>query len=289
MTVRVYPWNSFDDPHREATIKLSEVALVDGENLPIPLTDQESWSVCVKLYAGTKVVPLKAIDDCVISRGEINQTIYRRFITSDFGQARLVKGVEVGRFHMNPSLSQGEREWLDEARFLREHKARPIVDERRIATQRITGMDERLRIVAAIVPDQHAYFADSTNAIHLRKGSPYALEYVLGLLNSTLFQWRFKLTSTNNNVGTNELEAMPFRVIDFSDPGDRDFHERVVGVVRRMMELEKKLQAARIGGERQGLLRRIRNAERRLDTLAYEMFGLADEDVAVIEHKADGV
>ena len=33
----------------------------------------------------------------------------------------------------------------------------------------------------------------------------------------TLFQWRFKLTSTNNNVGTNELEAMPFKVIVFKN------------------------------------------------------------------------
>ena len=47
--------------------------------------------------------------------------------------------------------------------------------------------------------------------------SEYRLEYLLGLLNSKMYQWRFKLTSTNNNVGTNELESMPFRTIDFDD------------------------------------------------------------------------
>lgn len=83
---------------------------------------------------------------------------------------------------------------------------------------------KKLRIVATVI-DPPAYFADSTNSIVLADAPGYRLEYLLGLLNSCLFQWRFKLTSTNNNVGTNELEALPIRTIDFSNPADKRRHD----------------------------------------------------------------
>jgi hypothetical protein len=38
-------------------------------------------------------------------------------------------------------------------------------------------------------------------------------------MNSRLFNWRFKLTSTNNNVSTNELERLPVRIIKPITPG----------------------------------------------------------------------
>jgi uncharacterized membrane protein YheB (UPF0754 family) len=37
------------------------------------------------------------------------------------------------------------------------------------------------------------------------------LYYVLGLLNSQLFEWRFRLTSTNNHVNSYEVDSLPLR------------------------------------------------------------------------------
>ena len=53
-----------------------------------------------------------------------------------------------------------------------------------------------------------AYFADSTNSVEAKGESDVLL--LLAALNSSLLNWRFSLTSTNNNVGTNELDALPF-------------------------------------------------------------------------------
>ena len=68
-------------------------------------------------------------------------------------------------------------------------------------------MDERLRVVATLI-DPPAYFADLPNSIVLEEGSPFRLEYLLALLYCALFQWPFKLMSTNNNVATNKSESM---------------------------------------------------------------------------------
>jgi Alw26I/Eco31I/Esp3I family type II restriction m6 adenine DNA methyltransferase len=283
--VRVYPGNSFEDPFRENVVRLADAALLDPQNLPIPLVDARTWAVCKKVHSEPQVERLGEIEDFSVTRGEINQTIYRNYITEDETKARLVKGVEVGRYHVSDRLSQGRREWFDEERFLTSNRARSVVQRRRIATQRITGVDERLRIVATVI-EAPAYFADSTNSIVLQDGSPYRLEYLLGLLNSALFQWRFKITNSNNNVGTNELDSMPFRTITFSDPEDVAQHDRMVELVERMLVLHERLAEAKIERERAVIGHQIEATDRQIDRLVYDLYGLTEEEIAVVEGRS---
>ena len=174
--------------------------------------------VCRRVHSAAGVTRLQDCADYVVSR-EINQTIYRAFITDRSSCTRLFKGVEIGRYRARTQLSQGVREWFDDRAFLKKHGAKPAVAKRRIATQRITGVDERWLVVATII-DPRTYFADSTNSIALGDSARLSLEYLLGLLNCRLVQWRFKLTSTNNNVGTNELNALPVRNMDLRAKSD---------------------------------------------------------------------
>jgi uncharacterized protein with gpF-like domain len=109
------------------------------------------------------------------------------------------------------------------------------------------------------------------------------LEYLLGLLNSKLFQWRFKITSTNNNVGTNELNSMPFCTIDFSDKGDKARHDRMVSMVKNMLTWNKQLAAAKTPQEETVLERQIAATDRRIDQLVYELYGLTEEEINLIE------
>ena len=217
-----------------------------------------------------------------ITRGEINQTIYRDFIHERPGLARLLKGVEVGQYCQRETLKQGKREWFDERAFLKKNTERPVVRSKRIATQRITGVDERLRIVATVI-DPPCYFADSTNSIFIEPISGHRLEYVLGLLNSTLFQWRFKLTSTNNNVGTNELACMPLRIIAFGQKDDVARHERMVSLVSQMLTLHQQLAAAMTPHEKTVLETQITATDRQIDRLVYDLYGLTEDEIKIVE------
>jgi len=194
----------------------------------------------------------------------------------------LLKGVEVGRFRLNTMLSQGTREWFDEQHFLKSNKSKLCSNRRRIATQRITGVDERLRVVATI-SDPPVYFADSTNSILKQDESPYSLEYLLGILNSKLTQWRFKITSTNNNVGTNELESMPFRTINFNDSEDVAKHDKMVKLVERMLDLHKQLAAAKVPDEKTRIQRQLDATDKQIDQLVYDLYGLNEDEIKIVE------
>jgi len=282
LRVKVYPWNSFDDPYRECLLHYNDLKLLDPKTLPVPLLSSEQWQVCKKLHSASAVKHLGEVADFEVTRGEINQTIFRRFITSNPKMARMLKGVEIARFRIRSRLSQSEREWFDERAYLATSKAKPLISQRRIATQRITGVDERLRIVATII-EPPAYFADSTNSITRKAESPYGIEYLLGLLNSRLFQWRFKLTSTNNNVGTNELNSMPFRTIDFTHSPEKTLHDRMVELAERMLALHKQLATAKTDHAVTNLQRQIDATDAQIDKLVYELYELTPDEIKIVE------
>ena len=282
--VRVYPWNSFSDPHSECFVRLSDTKLIDPENTPIPLVDSKAWELCRKIHSAPCVSRLAKVSDFSVTRGEINQTIYRKYITTDASMARLLKGVEVGQYELHRKLQQGHREWFDERRFLRHENAKPVVHHRRIATQRITGVDERLRVVATIF-DPPAYFADSTNSITVSSGSLYRLEYLLGLLNSRLIQWRFKVTSTNNNVGTNELESLPFPRVDFSDAPDKARHDEMVTKVDAMLEAKKQLAKAKTDKDKTYYENKCAALDGQIDRLVYDLYGLTEKEIQIVEQQ----
>jgi len=280
--VRTFPWNSFDDPFREYRVRFDELKKIDPENVPVPLCGEKDWELCRKIHEHERVSRMGECAWLRITRGEINQTIYRRFIRGEPSYSRLLKGVEVGQYNERISLKQGKREYFDERAFVKENRLRPVVGKRRIATQRITGVDERLRIVATII-EPPCYFADSTNSVVVEADSDHRMEYVLGLLNSTLFQWRFKATSTNNNVGTNELACMPLRLIEFQDPVDKSLHDRMVEMVSHMLERHKRLAAVKTPQEKKSLEMQIAATDRRIDNMVYELYGLAPDEIKIVE------
>jgi cell division protein FtsI/penicillin-binding protein 2 len=130
--------------------------------------------------------------------------------------------------------------------------------------QRITGVDETRRLICA-QSNNFAYFADSTNS--LRPHDEKHSLFLVGLLNSKLLNWRFSLTSTNNNVGTNEIEMLPY---------PRQLSERQVDEIATVV---KELQG--IDTKEEQLSSRPFS---RLNELIYKLFDISQEDIALVEN-----
>lgn len=278
LRVRTFPWDSFDDPPlRACDVLRADLALLDPDRMPVPLVDADIWRLCVRLHRHRGVIRLGECAEFELRRGEVNQTTYRDFITADRRRPRLLKGSEIAPYHLQPP-SQGEREWFDENACLASFQRDATRDEwlalaasRRIAAQRITGVDDARRLIALIV-EPRCWLADSTNSIRARSGS---LEYLVALLNSDLWQWRFRVTSTNNNVQTNELEGMPFRVIDRTDRTDVELEAEIIRRVNA-------IQALHAGGDR----RLVAAHERTINELVFTLYGVGPAERALIERTA---
>jgi len=76
---------------------------------------------------------------------------------------------------------------------------------------------------------------------------------------------------------------MPIRTVDFTNPADVARHDRMVGLVERMLELHKQQAAARMPADRELYARQIEATDREIDALVYELYGLTEEEIAVVE------
>ena len=80
---------------------------------------------------------------------------------------------------------------------------------------------------------------------------------------------------------TNYLAPFPVRTINFPDPADRARHDRMVSLVERMLELHKR--TPRTPQEQEAVRREIESTDRAIDALVYELYGLTEEEVRVVE------
>jgi len=75
------------------------------------------------------------------------------------------------------------------------------------------------------------------------------------------------------------------RTINFSDPVDKTRHDRMVALVIQMLDLNKKLQDARLEQGRTMLSRQIVATDGAIDKLVYELYGLTEKEIAIVEGK----
>jgi len=79
------------------------------------------------------------------------------------------------------------------------------------------------------------------------------------------------------------MSPLPIRTIDFSDPADAARHDRIVSLVDQMLSFHKQLKEARTPHEKTGLQRQIEATDRQIDALVYELYGLTEDEIRIIE------
>jgi len=113
-------------------------------------------------------------------------------------------------------------------------------------------------------------------------------EYVLGLLNSGLLEWFVRQSTTQMRGGYLSFESrfirkLPIRTIDFDNAQDVRRHDQMVALVERMLDLHEKLAAATIPADKELYQRQIEATGSEIDALVYELYGLNQEEIAIVE------
>lgn len=131
--------------------------------------------------------------------------------------------------------------------------------------------------------DTENYYAN--NKVFIIPGED---RYLLGLLNSRLLRLFIHsactdLQGNSFNFSGVFLARTPIRSITIDDPADRDLRDRMVALVERMLSLYRELATAREPHQRTALQRQIDATDAQIDALVYELYGLTDDEIAVVE------
>ena len=141
-------------------------------------------------------------------------------------------------------------------------------------------------IIATLVKGK--LFARDNLHIVLLKDKKYDLHYILALMNSRLIDFIYTLMNPEKGealaqVKKYHVEQLTIRTINFFDPEDKSRYDRMVGLANQMLELHKQLASAKTDHDKTVIQRQIDATDRQIDQLVYELYGLTEEEIKIVE------
>jgi adenine-specific DNA-methyltransferase len=128
------------------------------------------------------------------------------------------------------------------------------------------------RRIIATLDRKGTYNLNRLSNIVARPG--YSLPGLLGILNSTLFNWIYSSYYYDYEIKPVYLRSSP--LANSNDP-------RLISTVERMLSLHKQLHEACTPHEQTGLQRQIEATDKQIDALVYELYGLTEEEIRIVE------
>lgn len=245
-------------------LNLSLIKELD-DNLTIPLANDFDITLLRKVKKIAK--PLISIAHCYT--GEIDISINAKYITDNKSHSEMIKGAIIDRYQKRVEMSQGEIQFLNSEKYLAEvksEKSQHFLNER-IVMQGLTGVNERYRLKMTIIPSG-IFCANSVNYLSFTDCS-INKKFVLGLLNSALMNYIFKISSTNSNVNGYEVDALPIIIPDIQT------QDEIACVVEKIIE-EKRTPNYD--------LTYCKKLERKIDEKIFALYGLSTEEQDIIKN-----
>ncbi|TFG31294.1 hypothetical protein EU528_06595 [Candidatus Thorarchaeota archaeon] len=178
-----------------------------GSTLAIPRIEASGFKLLDTLHAHRSLGLIPAV---LIRRGELDLTINKNSITSHKTNSPLVRGSHISRYGLIASRHKPEFVKLSTFNKTLETSNRAEhINMDRIACQQVSNMGQRWRLkFAQIQPG--TVLANSCNYIVVSQNDDaYNIDYLLGILNSELMNWRFQISNFNNHVSIRELQNLP--------------------------------------------------------------------------------
>jgi hypothetical protein len=143
--------------------------------------------------------------------------------------------------------------------------------------------------------EDNIYFTGGGNGPYygirwLDEDNPHSLHYLQGLLTSKLLDaYLHSISSPFRggywSYGKRFIEQLPIRTINFSDSADRVRHDQLVGLVKQMLLVYKCMADAKIPRDQVLLQQQIDAIDKRINRMVYELYGLTEEEIRVVESK----
>lgn len=216
--LRTHPGKLILEAFPQIKVTKEDIELLDPGGLSIPsMPGTTAEHIALGITLAKRSLGHHFGEIAASRQGEVNLTTHSALLSSSPVGPEVLRGAHVDRYERNQEPKQGIPAYLRVEEFLRgrrpdskafDHK------ERRIGYQRGAAIDNWRRIIACVI-EPGSFCSDTINYIVRPKADFY---FVLGLLNSSLYEWRFRLTSTNNHVNSYEVDGLPLRPISFTTP-----------------------------------------------------------------------
>lgn len=202
-----------------------------------------------------------------------------------------LSGRDVGRY----ALQRIKGKWIRYGAWLHDYRPLEMLSGPRVLLREIPGKPP-YAIKAAYLEDTYCHYKTILNVNPPIGGSPLSMKYLCGLLNSRLLSFIFPyisnkiVTQAFPRLSVGDLKKLPIRPIDFDNPDDYMKHDKMVGLVERMLNLNAKKGEENNPDILQQIEMQLAATDRQIDSLVYDLYGLSNTEIELVEqtHPPDG-
>lgn len=203
-----------DISNRKFQISLEMIKDIFPTNMEIPLIDEVGWSVLSKISNHKKLKNMPFIRN---RRGELDLTGYKQHITYKDTGWRLVRGNMISE----EGIIDKNKEYVEVDNFIKKKsenfKANDF-NRVRLICQQISNIDLNKRMKFTFCKKTDILGNSCNYIVSTRQdGDLHKLQYIF---NSSLLNWRFKVTSSNNHINNYELDELPIIDLDTVEIGE---------------------------------------------------------------------
>ena len=224
----------------------------------------------LQAYEEGKGTPRQSADD-------VKNHVFDRENCSDEHSVKYLQGRDVGRYWLKWSGM-----WLQYGPWLSQPREIGIFTKPRVLIREITS-DYPYCLNAMFVKDAYLNNKSVLNVLHHAEDVS-ALKTLAGILNSRLMSLFYKHKAVKSvrkvfpKVVIKNLREFPYPAM-----ANKDMSKRLVHLVEQAESLNKQLASAKTDHDKTSLQRQIDATDKQIDKLVYELYGLTEEEIKIVE------
>jgi type I restriction-modification system DNA methylase subunit len=238
---------------------------------------------------------IRKIEDNSIRLGEIadiSQGIIVYKTREDSAQDRYTSDVPRGSawkrlLDTNSTIGRYSLEWggrfLHYGRWLWRAREERFFSEPKLLFVRLRNKSLSRKLIGYF-DDEGYYNRDNFNNI-VSKNPLYNLKYILALFNSGTLNYWYKAYFDNVNINPDQVRLLPIKRVESGNPERERTFDQLISLATMMQNLNCSWQRAKTDQEKIATQRQIDATDKQIDTLVYELYGLTEDDVGIVEGK----
>ncbi|GAB1453514.1 Eco57I restriction-modification methylase domain-containing protein [Draconibacterium sp.] len=223
----------------------------------------------IQLYETGKGIPKQKAEDA-------KNNIYESNVKVDDSYIKFLEGKDIFCFsHI------WKNRWIKYGKNLAARRDPILFEGERIAVRRIVGKT----LIST-------YFFEKigiSQLLHIVKPhNPSLSKYLLGILNSKLMAFYFRKKynrqdKTFPEIRIYELASLPIKIVDTKNPTSKKLMDDIIWCVDILLQANSELLVARLPDKKEQLKTRITFTENKINQIVYEIYGLNDAEIKMVE------
>ncbi|SPE57232.1 Eco57IR: type IIS restriction enzyme Eco57I [Verrucomicrobia bacterium] len=192
-------------------------------------------------------------------------------------------GKDVSRYR----IERTRGEWIKYGPWLHDYRTMDWLVGPRVLVREIVGQPP-YSIYACYVEETYCNYKTILN-VNPSPATKLSMKFLTGVLNSRLMSFLYRFVSNKMiaesfpRLSVGDVKRLPVPFTEPRNPGEEAGHDRLEKLVERMLGLHRDLASAKTPQEKTALERQIAATDAQIDRLVYELYGLTEDEVKIVE------